>query len=185
MELFLIIVGIIVGVLVIAFFASMQEDSNQKKENNKWLFDNGFNKYSNIFLTNDAIGIDYERSKIAVVSKNQKNILDFKYVVSVELVEDGETVSKTNRGSQFLGAAIGAAAFGAVGGIVGGLSGTSRNTNKISKTSINIITKDRDLPFVEIRVFDSVPTDKSSFTYKQFTKGMMPWYARLKAIIEE
>lgn len=185
MTSFLITVGLVLGVFVFLIFHASQKNTNQQRENEKWLNDNGFTKYFINFLTNDAIGIDYERSKIGIISKKQKNIFDFKNIVSVELIEDGKTISKTNRGSQLFGAAIGAVTFGAVGGIIGGLSGASRSTNNVSKNSIHIFTRDIDVPFVEIRVFEGVPVDKSNFTYKLYTENMMPWYGRLKAIIEQ
>ena len=164
MTSFLITVGLVLGVFVFLIFHASQKNTNQQRENEKWLNDNGFTKYFINFLTNDAIGID---------------------IVSVELIEDGKTISKTNRGSQLFGAAIGAVTFGAVGGIIGGLSGASRSTNNVSKNSIHIFTRDIDVPFVEIRVFEGVPVDKSNFTYKLYTENMMPWYGRLKAIIEQ
>lgn len=78
MELFLIIVGLGLVFLGKSFFKSMWRFRNQKQENANWLINNGFNKYSIVFKTNDAIGIDYERSKVAVISKDSKKILDFK-----------------------------------------------------------------------------------------------------------
>lgn len=93
MELFLIIVGFGLFFLGKSIFKSMWRFRNQKQENAKWLINNGFNKYSIVFNSNDAIGIDYERSKVAVISKNVKSIIDFKDILSVEVTEPSEMVS--------------------------------------------------------------------------------------------
>lgn len=83
-----------------------------------------------------------------------------------------------------MGAAVGALAFGGVGAVVGGLSGSSTSNEKVGLATIDIITSLPDCPYLSVKVFQAAPTDKNGFVYKQLTSDLMPWYGRLKAIIE-
>lgn len=94
------------------------------------------------------------------------------------------TTNKTNRGSQAIGATVGAIAFGAAGAIIGGLSGSSTSRKQVGKAAITLITRLHDCPYLHVKVFNSTPVDRNGFVYTQLTKDMMPWYGRLKAIIE-
>lgn len=150
----------------------------------QWMTDNGFSDYKMTFAPGDAVGIDYAANRIAIQSNGKQKIIAFADLVSVEICEDGETVSKTNRSGQALGAAVGAIALGPVGALIGGLSGSKTSRQKISKASINLITKDIDMPFAELKIYQGQPIDKGGFIYNQSTKDTMEWYGRLRAIIE-
>ena len=172
--------GVTLSILLIAAAA-------RKKLRNSaadWLLSEGLTTYKEIFAPGDAIGIDYERELIAIAVGDTKQTINFKNLISIETAEDGKTVNKVNRGSQVLGAAVGATAFGGVGAIVGGLSGTSHSTAMVKRASINIITDLPDTPFLQIKVYDGQEIKKDGFLYKQIVSQIMPWFARLKAIVE-
>lgn len=75
----------------------------------------------------------------------------FAQITSVEVLENGVTVTRTNRGSQLLGGAVGALAFGPIGAVVGGLSGSTRSRTKIESRSLRVIIDDSRNPFYCIR----------------------------------
>lgn len=176
-----IVAGAAIGLQIMA----ARSRKSMRDAASDWMTENGFREYKVMFGPGDALAIDYERRRIAFQASGKRAIISFADLVSVEVSENGATVSKANRASQLAGAAIGAAAFGGVGAIVGGLSGSSTTKEKVSTITINLITKDISTPYVEILAFQQQPTEKGSFVYSQLTKDIMPWYGRLRAVLEE
>ncbi len=174
----------VAGVTILLMIIGAVARKSMRDGANEWMRANGFTEHSIAFSPGDALGIDYGKSRIAIQASGQQRIIPFVDLVSVEISEDGTTVTKSNRGSQLAGAAIGAVAFGGIGAIVGGLSGSSTSTQKVSKITINLITKDTSFPLVEIVAFHEQAIDKGGFVYTQLTKDIMPWYGRLRAILE-
>ncbi|GLR55129.1 hypothetical protein KYK30_31755 [Shinella yambaruensis] len=175
---------VVAGVTILLMVIGAVARKSMRDGAREWMRANGFTEHSIVFSPGDALGIDYGRSRIAVQTSSQRKIIPFTDLISVEISEDGATVTKSNRGSQLAGAAIGAIAFGGIGAIVGGLSGSSTSTQKVSKITINLMTKDTSLPFVEIVAFHEQAIDKGGFIYTQLTKDIMPWYGRLRAVLE-
>lgn len=181
--------GTYVNVWIILFFGLValgiywhRQDKETVRQLNDWLKENNLYLYSTIFKTQDGFGIDYDSGRIGFIFRGNKKIINISDIIAVELVENGGTITKTKRGSQAVGVAVGALAFGPVGALVGGLSGSKKTKETVSKLSINVITKNRGTPLIEIRVFESsLPTEKRLVDYQ----SMMPWYARLRALIEE
>lgn len=184
METLGLIVVAVVGVIVLIQIVGALGRRNLRQSAFEWLKSTGHDNYKTAFGPGDAVGFDYEKRTIAVSTSNGRKVLPFESLISVELCEDGSTVTKTNRGSQLVGAAVGAAAFGGVGAIIGGLSGSSTSREKVSRVTINLLTNDPDAPFIEIKAFDNQPVPKSGFIYRQTMSDITPWFGRLKAIVE-
>jgi hypothetical protein len=96
------------------------------------------------------VGIGFDEHKIILGSGNYEAAYDFAQIASIEVIENGTTVTQTNRGSQLLGAAVGGLAFGAVGAVVGGLSGSSRSRGRIRAISLKVTVDDRLRPVHKI-----------------------------------
>lgn len=111
---------------------------------------------------------------------------DYKDIISVEIIEDSVTVSKTNRTSQLVGAGIGGAIAGGAGAIVGGLSGKTTGTTEIKNITLRIVLNDEqnsvfDLPFLEKKH----PIKKSSSEYSAAMNSIHNWHSVLTKIIEK
>jgi hypothetical protein len=104
---------------------------------------------------------------IGVCSRGKYLTLPFASIISIEIAENNSTVVKTNRAGQMAGTAIGAIALGGVCALIGGLSSSTSSKTKVNKVSINIISKDRENPFSEIRVYEGSDIDKNGIVYKQ------------------
>lgn len=140
----------------------------------------------------NAIAIDIERKKVAVLLNIQKvgqcgtqlSVYGFDDLLAVEVVRDGASIIKTQRGSQLLGAAVGGALLGGAGLIVGGLSGSKREENKIERLSIKLYTNDLTMPVQELLFIDlpGVGTDPKHCDH--VIQEVDQWYGRLRAIIE-
>lgn len=96
-------------------------------------------------LTPDSL--DYK------VSEYIFHVIDIQKIHSVEIAVDEETVTRTARGSQALGAAVGVAFFGGVGAVIGGLSGKKISTKNISAANIKIHTNDFNNPIYTIKIW--------------------------------
>ena len=111
-----------------------------------------------------AIVLDDSRKKLLLVDglpvSFTTKTMDYSDVFGLEVIEDGVSVTatKTNRGSQLVGAAVGTALAGVGGLIVGGLSASSTSTSQsvVSSVKLRIILNDTLGPnmlqnFLELR----------------------------------
>lgn len=64
-------------------------------------------------------------------------------ILASEVIEEGGTVTRTQRSSQIAGTLIGGLALGGVGAIIGGLSGTTKTTkNDMVTPLLRVIVND-------------------------------------------
>ena len=164
-EFFDFLIGLtVLAVLVLALIgrrSASKEIQNLKKE-----FPRAKTHISD-FDTSFLI-IDFERKKIVVgIQKTRKNPLERPYkmsfafsdIMKAEMVSDSTQVAitKTNRGSQLLGAAAGAIALGGVGAVIGGLSASSTSTtlNGAKRVAIRITVDNSNKPIHDVTFYAS------------------------------
>lgn len=134
--------------------------------------------FTNIFIPADGangVGIDTENKELYIginesyyqamnsnfLINNKDNkikciIVPFKDVVSVELIQDDISLTKTDRGSQIGGAVIGGVLLGGVGAVIGGLSGSNKTTKLVSKLLVRIVIDNHEYPIVDLNLlYDS------------------------------
>ena len=97
--------------------------------------------------TNKQIGLWINIIKNAALMSKAFSKYDFKFILilfkdilSVEIIEDGVSVTRTSRRSQLGGALVGGVLAGGVGAIIGGTSGgktTSENIIKVNDIDIH------------------------------------------------
>lgn len=97
--------------------------------------------------------------KKIVLIKNGPNGVDLKPItyrdlLSSEISVDGETVTKTSRGSQLGGALIGGLALGGVGAVIGGLSGAKKSSETVKKIDLRVSINDPKSPLHDINFKD-------------------------------
>jgi uncharacterized membrane protein YsdA (DUF1294 family) len=123
----------------------------------------GIEKPSADFLLRSRKGSAADPSASGVTRIAKKNgfcaTYDFQRVTAVEIVENGVTMTNTNRGSQFIGAAVGELLLGGVGAIVGGSSGSTRTTNNVKSLHLKITVDDQTNPIWLICFFRSSTTN--------------------------
>lgn len=104
-------------------------------------------------------------------------------ILSSEVIEDGQSITKTVRSSQIGGAIVGGLILGGVGAVIGGLSGRKINAEKVTKITLRIIVNDPENPIYDI-CFLSLETNKNSTTYKLAIENAQEWQARLDVMIK-
>lgn len=135
-----------------------------------------------------AIAIDLERRKIAIVSGTLANlyslVFSFDDLVAAEVTRDDASIHKTNRGSQLAGAAVGGILLGPAGLIVGGLSGSRREEIKIRKVVLRLYTRDLVRPVHEIVFVDGGSAGTDIRSAELFIRLADEWYGRMRGILD-
>ena len=160
----------------------------------------GTGEYCVVNKNKHCIGINWERETFIIGDMlNDISEVPFRNIVAAEIEFDGATVtatkavSRTNRGSQLVGAGVGAALAGPAGFIVGGLTGSTRTDEKsVGIRSINIIkvivtTRDRQKPVRECIFYEdnfrNLPADDP--TVKLAIDKARHFHALLSQVVEE
>jgi hypothetical protein len=128
-----------------------------------------------------AVSVDTNTKKIAFVDRNGiASLYDFKEILAVEACRNGISFTKTNRGSQIVGAAIGHLLFSDKGFIVGGSTGSSRTSERVSALSIKIYVADMAKPVREIGIYEGSPIEIGSGKFRKYASILEEWYGRLR-----
>ncbi|MDD3181707.1 MAG: hypothetical protein PHD48_02740 [Alphaproteobacteria bacterium] len=132
-----------------------------------------------------AIAIDPKREKFATTKNGEvAKVYPFSSVLSVEIVKNGESLQKTNRGSQAAGAVVGAVLLGPIGLLLGGVTGSKRSVEKVKKLSLSIFTKNLENPLIEICFLDSKNGHSpDSSIVKGAVEDLNNWYGRFQAVV--
>ena len=154
--LFAIVVAIIGGLL--------QANANANKKNERSAsLKSKLSEIENFTVTKQIEGIkalyvfaiDDINHKIAYIEENKQFVFLYSDIIGVELIEDGDVISKKSTTRTVSGAIIGGVLAGGVGAIVGGLSGNSTNKSKVSSLYVKILLRNLDNPSLLISCFDS------------------------------
>lgn len=130
-----------------------------------------------------GIAIDTSRGRIAILGK-RPSLIDQRDILSTEIVKDGFSLQKTNRGNQATRAAVGGALLGPIGLIVGGLTASKRTEEKVKSLSLKIRTSKISNPIHEV-IFYKNPNGESldDSAVQQQLKEMELWDSQLKALL--
>jgi len=137
------------------------------------------------FIENTVKGIDKFKNTSKDFSYDY-TLYGFKDLLETEILQDGETVTKTSRGSQIGGALIGGVLAGGVGAIIGGLSGSTTSDNEFSKIALKVLMNDTQNPVKLIYfLYELSSVKKYDDRYKKATADSMDWHGLLKVIIQQ
>lgn len=138
-----------------------------------------------------ALAIDLERKKLAIVralgnsaTEWRHFIYPFDEIVAVELVRNGSSIIKTQRGSQVAGAAIGGVLLGPAGLIVGGLSGSKTQQDMIEKLSLRIYVNDLLAPVQEVIFLNYPNSGIPPHLVQAAVMEIEQWHGRIKILID-
>jgi hypothetical protein len=151
---------IICAILIFCFFLVKKgwDQSNEEAATKQRLFSQ--HRLKELYFSpkdSSLIGLNFDEQKIILGAGRRETAYDFAQISSVEVLENGVTVTSTNRGSQVLGAAVGSL-FGRAGEVIGGLSGSSRSRGRLRGITLKIFVDDLANPVYTIPFF----WDKSS-----------------------
>lgn len=118
--------------------------------------------------------------------KWEQHRLRYNDILSVEVIEDGITITKTNRMSQLGGVLIGSI-FGGAGAIVGGLSAKKEaGIGKVKSLDLKIIINDTSNPIFNISFLSKTSEiSTNDIKYKDAKAQADHWKAVFEAIIKQ
>jgi len=137
---------------------------------------------------NRGFALDARNRRVGILRGQglHPTMISYRDVLSSEIIVDGETVTKTSRGSQIGGALIGGLALGGVGAIIGGLSGSAKSTEKISKLALMVTINDvRNPVHYVVLLDDGIAHEKSSHAYKNAMGEAQKWHGKIKVLIHQ
>lgn len=135
-----------------------------------------------------GLAIDENKKKLCFANcLNGKVSLDeigYQDILASEIVENGETVTKTSRGSQVAGAVIGGLVFGGIGAVVGGLSGNTKSSSRIRTLDLQVTVKNVRTP-IRVINFLNHETNKNSVHYTSALKAATHWHGIISVLLKE
>ena len=143
------------------------------------------------FMATDGISgiaIDVPNQQVCLLKYRDSHfshrVLPFSAIISVEIFEDGHSVTKTSRASQAGGALVGGIALGGVGAIIGGLSGKTTTTDKITRIDLRLIVDDMVSPLHDVNIF-SMEIQKGSAVHQSIMQSARHWHGLLEVGIRQ
>lgn len=118
----------------------------------------------------------------------QEMRLHYNDILSIEIIEDGVSITKTNRTSQIGGALLGGILLGGVGAIIGGLSGKQETSkSKVKNLELKIIINNTSKPIFTIPLLPKTLNEisTSDTKYKEAKANAHHWQAVFEAIIKQ
>jgi len=136
---------------------------------------------------NSGLAVDEPRKKICLITNNgtsvSQRIIYYKDIFSVELFEDGTSITKTVRSSQIGGAVVGGLLLGGVGALVGGLSGKTETSGKVKRIDLRLIVNDTNAPLHDV-AFMNVEGKKDGIIYTQAIQVARRWHGIVEVLIK-
>jgi hypothetical protein len=119
-----------------------------------------------------GIAFDAKRKAICIFDRERATIIDGNDLIAVELLKNGQSITRSARGSQVGCALAGGALLGGVGLVVGGLSG--KQVTRIQVTDVQLL--------ITVRNF-AQPLHRLKFgSYEGIGDH---WHSLLKVLIQE
>lgn len=106
----------------------------------------------------------------------------FRYdeIISFELLEDGDVVSKGGLGN----AVVGGMLFGGVGAIVGGVTGKKKSKMEVRELALKIVTRNEMCPQVFINFLTTGPIKSGSLVYNGYKASAQQIITQLTVIMD-
>ena len=154
------------------------------------LIEKGFSIKDSVFneFSTKGLAIDKKEEKIAVLKvvnckPEEIEILSYHDVLGVEIVTDGEIISRTSRTSQASRAIIGGLLFGGLGFLAGAFCAGKKIEEKVEKIDLRIYLNSKKNSVFELDLL-MMKSKKGEYYYKNAIKNANIWDAYLKSMIK-
>ena len=186
----LFILAVIVAVVLVIWDASKKRKALESSVKERLGSIPGFT-LSQVYLgVAGATGfaVDERNRKACMIWRKNKEIehrvIPSSDLVSSESCENGETITKTSRGSQAGGVLVGGVLLGGVGAVIGGLSGKTKSVQKVTQLSLRVVVNNLGAPVHEV-VFLNAGSSKDGFLYKAAEKEAYHWHSVISVLIKQ
>lgn len=135
----------------------------------------------------NGIAVDEKRFKVCLLTRTagqiRHRIIAHTDVISSEIFEDGETVTKAVRSSQIGGVVVGGLLLGGVGAVIGGLSGKRVQQGKVKRIELRLTINDASQPTHTVS-FLGQEVARTTLLYKMTAEAARTWQARMDVLIK-
>ncbi|USD36024.1 MULTISPECIES: SHOCT domain-containing protein [Ferrimonas] len=183
-------IGVIFGLAVVVAVIQAWSRSSSKKQMRQSLETLAEFTPSQQLMANDGntgIALDESSQKLCLIRQGtlepELTLLEYADLLSVEVFEDGHTVTRTARGSQLGGALIGGLALGGVGAIVGGLSGKKVASDKVQRIDLRLLVNNTERPLLDLNLMDA-EAQKGGLVYNAAMQQARHWHGLLEVLIQ-
>lgn len=153
-------------------------------------FEIGFTKFPGFSVSrllhndHDSIALDNTRKKIGILNKEVMAGRVFRAadVMSVEVYEDGRTISQANRGRQVGAALVGNIIAGGPGAVIGGLGARVRSRDEIHDLTLRLTVDDRKFPIFDLRL-NKAAVLKGSVLHSELSTTARGWASLVEAMM--
>ena len=156
-----IIIFILVVALIGGFLGASHNIKKSSSDRNKAIdnaIESGFdiNRHTVISpISNTVFSVDTDKSLIGIFGKYSRRVIPFAEIVSIEIIEDGETIYQKGILSTASRMVAGGILLGGIGAVAGGLTTSSKAKELVSQLSVKIKTNNIDKPTYTLTLFDS------------------------------
>lgn len=199
------IVYMVLAILVLGGLILLMAKANESLEELKKSFDAQF-YYNSDFSPSQILIISSNRNEGGIAIDDKKQIIrivniqpslwkydtrTFRYqdLLSVEIYENGESITKTSRSSQLIGGVVGGLALGGVGAIIGGLSGQKISSDTVKMIQLRLIINDKTAPICDFsfipKAQGNLEIKKGSKEYEDAMNKARHWFALMEIIIKQ
>lgn len=171
LALIIVAVAITVPILLFKYFDKKKarriaEEKKAAQENEIYNFENILNNHNfksdkTLHLNKFHFAVDTNNKKIFIKTFELEKILNYKDVISYELIEDGQTLTKGSMGNAVAGGIL----FGAAGAIVG--STMKKSTNVCNTMQLRITINDVINPNIILDIIKPPGAVKGGKGYSQ------------------
>lgn len=193
----LIVVGIPFVLLAIwGISLSNSEESIQSKEKSKNQFKELIEKadkgsisfrsdYDNLFLDSESGKINrvkYNGLTDSLDIKYEYSEINFKNIISSEVIIDNHTIVSSMRGSQAVGTLVGGALLGGLGAVIGGTTGKKSHNDLVSDMRIKLTMNNLEQPIINIDFLKQVGQYTNKLIDKKYKKSSEEYIKAAKSI---
>lgn len=137
---------------------------------------------------NNGIALDEPRAEVCLLTRVSGRlsyrVVGYRDILSAELFEDGQTITRTVRSSQVGGVLVGGLLLGGVGAIIGGLSGARTTAKgKVKRIDLRLVVNDASQPTHDV-CFLFIETTRDGAIYKLAAEPARQWQARMDVLIK-
>lgn len=191
-EMSILIAVLIIWGIAIAITVSSSVEANKKKKKAielklKSLLD--FDPTQQVIGSdgNSGLAVDESREKLCLITISgtvvSTRVISNKDILSAELFEDDDSITKTVRSSQIGSAIIGGLLLGGVGALVGGLSGKKETSGKVKHIDLRLLVNDTNSPLHDV-AFMNVEGKKGGIIYTQAIQVARKWHGIVEVLIK-
>lgn len=134
-----------------------------------------------------GLAVDEGRHKVCLITRTAagytERVLSSHKLLSVDLFEDGNSVTRTIRSSQIGSALAGEALYGEAGAIIGGLSGKTETSGTITRVDLRLVVGDTAAPVHDV-AFMEAAGKKDGIVHKDALRQARHWHGILKILME-